>query len=86
MITSCPESTVLLTLTDKEFDLGAVGNTFTVGNGGTLGANILSPVLTGNDGLNEFPNNDDTLKYGGKANSIWFTANLPGGSSAFKIT
>jgi len=66
--------------------LGAVGNTFTVGTGEQFGSSILSPVLYGKDTENEFPDNVDTLNYGGKANSMWFRANLPGGSSAFKIT
>lgn len=86
VITSCPKSTIVLTLTNGKpnFYLGPEENTFKVGNGDSVDMNkLIPPSLTGADV--SFPNNAPTLDYPSSSNSLWMEADLPSGFGVFSV-
>ena len=88
IITSCPKSTIVLTLTagDSEFYLGPEQHTFTAGNGETVSANIIPPTIKGSGTLSDsLPDNVPSLDYTSSANSFWLQVDVSSGFSSFRF-
>lgn len=83
-ISSCPKSSISLTLRKEEFSLGPKDNFLKIGSGLTAGLNV-ELTIESSGGGNDLPNGEDTFSYIGTSNNIWIEADLPAGRAYFKI-